>query len=245
MSHSETGDLKRPSLPKRFYRRVDVAEAEGLYAPVLDGKHVRTPGRALLGTEQRSLAEAIAEEWDAQTEHIDPTTMPLTRIANSAIDGVAVRMAETRADIAAYAATDLLCYRAESPGELVERQAKVWDPLLDWAADTIGARLVMGEGVIPVDQPPEAIEAVGTALESYDALALAALHMATTLTGSAILALALARRRLETPDAWVAAHIDEDWQMAQWGEDAEAAARRAAKLRDFEAAALILRTTAD
>jgi chaperone required for assembly of F1-ATPase len=228
--------------PKRFYEKVSVAEEDGGHVVMLDHRRLKTPGRATLALADRALAEALAAEWEAQTETINAALMPLTRIANSAIDGVARQMDATRADIVAYAGNDLLCYRAESPAELAARQAELWDPLLGWAEREFGARLLTGEGIVPVRQPDEALARIGAALGSIEPLPLAALHVATTLTGSAIIAMAVAFGRLAPEEAWAAAHVDEDWQIAQWGEDAEARARREMRWRDMEAAALVLKT---
>ena len=183
----------------------------------------------------------VAAEWERQRETIDPADMPLTRLMNSAIDGVAHTMAETRADILRYAGSDLLCYRAEEPDTLVARQAHAFDPVLRWAAETLGARLNVTAGIVHVAQPPEALAAIGAALEAYDdPAALAALSVMTTLTGSALLALAVAREFLPPEAAWRAAHVDEDFEIERWGEDAEALARRAARWREFEAAAVVV-----
>ena len=180
----------------------------------------------------------VAAEWERQRETIDPADMPLTRLLNSAIDGVAHTMAETRADILGYAGSDLLCYRAEEPETLVARQAQAFDPVLRWAAESLGARFNVTAGVMHVAQPPEALAAIGAALEAYDdPVALAALSVMTTLTGSALLALAVARGFLSAEAAWRAAHVDEDFQAERWGADAEAMARRQARWREFEAAA--------
>ena len=180
----------------------------------------------------------IAAEWERQRETIDPANMPLTRLLNSAIDGVAHTMAETRADILSYAGSDLLCYRAEEPDTLVARQAHAFDPVLRWAAESLGARFNVATGVMHVAQPPAALAAISAALEAFDdPVALAALSVMTTLTGSALLALAVARGFLPAGAAWRAAHIDEDFQTERWGEDAEAVARREARWREFEAAA--------
>ena len=165
--------------------------------------------------------------------------MPLTRLLNSAIDGVAHTMAETRADILSYAGSDLICYRAEEPDTLVARQAHAFDPVLRWAAESLGARFNVTNGVMHVAQPPEALAAIGAALDAYDdPVALAALSVMTTLTGSALLALAVARGFLSPEAAWQAAHVDEDFQSERWGADAEAVARREARWREFEAAAV-------
>jgi chaperone required for assembly of F1-ATPase len=183
----------------------------------------------------------VAAEWERQSDTIDPTDMPLTRLLNSAIDGVAHTMAETRADILSYAGSDLLCYRAEEPDTLVARQAHAFDPVLRWAAESLGARFNVTTGVMHVAQPPEALAAIGAALDAYDdPVALAALSVMTTLTGSALLALAVARGLLSPENAWRAAHVDEDFQAERWGADAEAMARREARRREFEAAAIVV-----
>jgi chaperone required for assembly of F1-ATPase len=170
--------------------------------------------------------------------------MPLTRLLNSAIDGVKRRMAETRADILRYAGSDLICYRAEGPETLAERQRLAFDPVLRWAAEGLSARFNMTAGVIHVAQPPEALEAIGSALDAYDdPAALAALSVLTTLTGSALLALAVAGGFLSPEAAWRAAHIDEDFQAERWGVDAEAMARREARWREFEASATVVALT--
>jgi chaperone required for assembly of F1-ATPase len=189
----------------------------------------------------RRLAAALADEWNAQVERIDPAAMPVTRLVNSAIDGVAPRMNEVRADVLAYAGTDLLCYRAGEPERLAASQARHWDPVLVWAERRLAVRFALAEGVMHVPQPDDTLAAVAAALERYDdPFALAALHVATTLTGSALLALALAEGKIGAEEAWAAAHVDEDWNMLLWGEDAEALARRARRLAEFRAAALAL-----
>jgi chaperone required for assembly of F1-ATPase len=184
----------------------------------------------------------VAGEWERQRETIEPADMPLTRLLNSAIEGVARMMAETRAEILKYAGSDLLCYRAEEPEALAERQRLAFDPVLRWAADALGARFSAAAGITHVEQPPEALEAVRRSLEDFDdPIALAALGAMTTLTGSALLALAVARELVTHEAAWRAAHVDEDFQAERWGVDAEAQARREARWREFEAAALAIR----
>jgi chaperone required for assembly of F1-ATPase len=230
----------RPTAIKRFYGNVDVGEATGgQHALTLDGRGARTLGRNPLAAKSRALMLKVAAEWDRQRETIEPADMPLTRLLNSAVDGVALTMAETRADIARYAGSDLLCYRAEEPEELAERQAEAFDPVLGWAAEALGARFFLTAGVMHVEQPPETIAAIRSALEDVnDPVALAALSAMTTLSGSALLALAVARGRLSPEEAWRAAHLDEDFQAERWGADEEARARREARWREFEAAAL-------
>jgi len=231
----------RPRLPKRFYREVGVEARDGGFALLLDGRGARTPGKRALAFPTRALAEAVAREWAEQGEFIDPREMPLTRLANSAIDGVAQTMAETRADFAAYSASDLLCYRAAAPERLVAFQAEAHDPVLRWVRQAFGADFIVTTSVIHVRQPDAALAAVRAVLESIvDPFQLAALHVLTTLTGSALLALAVAHGRLAVDDAWRAAHVDEDFQISQWGEDDEAMIRRAARWREMQAAAQML-----
>ena len=212
----------------------------GGYRVLLDGKPVRTPAKALLALPTRALAVAVAGEWAAQQEHVDPATMPLTRLANSAIDGVQGREAEVRADIARYAASDLLCYRASAPEGLARRQAEMWDPVLGWARDALGARFEVAEGLMPLAQPEAATSAIAVALMGFGPFGVTAVHVMTTLTGSALLALAHARGRLTAEQAWTAAHVDEDWQIDKWGEDAEAAQRRQRRWCEMQAASRML-----
>jgi chaperone required for assembly of F1-ATPase len=226
------------NLPKRFYSEAGVVEVAGRFAPALDGKTTRTPARNRLALPTRALAEAVAAEWAAQVDVINPGSMPLTRLANSAIDGVSREVDAVRAEIVKYAGSDLTCYRAGEPDSLVAAQAAAWDPVLDWAREELGARFILSQGVMFVDQPATAIDAVRTAVASIDNThELAALSSMTTLMGSALLALAVYRGRLGAEDAWRAAHVDEDFQMRSWGEDAEATGRRARRWRDMEAAA--------
>jgi chaperone required for assembly of F1-ATPase len=231
-------------LPKRFYRTVAAEDTGRGAALTLDGKTVRTPGKAPLVLPSRALAEAVAEEWRAQGERIDPSTMPLTRLANSAIDGVAGREQAVVDDILAFAGSDLLCYRAEGPRGLAEAQGRHWDPVLAWAREALGAPLVLSQGVTHVAQPEASLRRLKEKLAERDAFSLAALHVMTALTGSALLALGVALWPLTPEAAWQAAHVDEDFQISQWGEDAEAAARRQNRWRDFEAAARLLKLTA-
>jgi chaperone required for assembly of F1-ATPase len=230
----------RPTVIKRFYRTVDVREAAGGgHALTLDGRGARTPGRRPLAAKSRAFMLEVAAEWRRQRETIDPTDMPLTRLLNSAVDGVALTMAETRAEVLNYVGSDLLCYRAEEPEALAERQRLAFDPVLAWAADTLGARFRLGAGIVHVEQPRESIAAIRSAIEDFDdPLALAALSAMTTLTGSALLALAVACGPLAPGEAWRAAHVDEHFQAERWGVDAEARVRREARWREFKAAAL-------
>jgi len=230
----------RPEPVRRFYKTAEAAEENGRFVLSLDGRRARTPARNPLAHASRALMARVAEEWERQRETIDPADMPLTRLMNSAIDGVAHTMAETRADILRYAGSDLLCYRAEAPDTLVARQAHGYDPVLRWAAETLGARFHVTASIVHVAQPHAALAAIGAALDAYDdPAALAALSVMTTLTGSALLALAVARGFLTPEAAWRAAHVDEDFEIERWGADPEAMARREARGHEFEAAATV------
>nr|CAD6415729.1 ATPase [Rhizobium sp. Q54] len=228
--------MKRP-LPKRFYSDVSVSQEEGGFAILLDGRPVRTPAKNPLVAPTAALAELIRVEWAAQGEEVDPATMLVTKLVNTAIDGVAADPQAVFEDILRFSASDLLCYRAESPEELVARQADKWDPIIDWAASDLGARFILIEGIMPQEQPREATAAFAVTLKKYDTpIELACLHTVTTLTGSAILALAVAEARLAPDDAWALAHLDEDWTNEHWGTDAEAQARRSQRQGEFRAA---------
>ena len=228
--------------PKRFYKVAGVAEQGGGYVVVLDGKPVKTPARKELAFPARAAAELVAAEFEAQEKEINPATMPFTRLANTAIDGVASEIDAVLADIQRFCANDMLCYRSEAPEGLVKRQADVWNRYLDWARAKHGVRLFLGEGVMHIGQPPASIEAFGLALKAHaEPLKLACLHAMTTMTGSAILALAIAEGEVSVEEGWAAAHLDEDWTIEHWGEDREAQARRAARWQDMKAAADLLR----
>ena len=227
----------RPELPKRFYTDVTVDGGTGGGARVLlDGRQVRTPGKNVLDLPSATLAEAIAEEWRAQTTHIDPQTMPMTRLANSVIDAVALQLDAVRDEIVKYAGSDLVCYRADTPSALVDVQRAAWDPVLAWARDRLGARFRVVDGIMPVEQPSDALEAYAAAIRPFGAFQVGALHVMATLSGSSLIALAHALGERDVDAAWAAAHVDEDWQISQWGEDAEAAERRALRKREFLAA---------
>jgi chaperone required for assembly of F1-ATPase len=225
---------------KRFYATAGVASAPDGFAVTLDDKPVRTPSRRTLVAPTREIAEAIAAEWAAQNDIINPMTMPLTRLANSVIDAVADRVEAVVDDVAKYFESDLLFYRAGHPDALVERESRHWDPVLFWAADTLQAHFILAEGIVHVRQPDQAVAAARAALPT-EPWSIAALHVVTTLTGSALLAIALMRGVLDEDRVWSTAHVDEDWNSAQWGVDGEVAARRAARLIDFKAAARLLK----
>jgi chaperone required for assembly of F1-ATPase len=232
--------MRRP-LPKRFYQTVTVEPFEDGHRILLDGKPVRTPARHHLVLPAAALATAAAAEWEAQGETIDPARMPLTRLANTALDGVASDMQSVREDVLRFAATDLLCYRAPGPERLVDAQTAHWDPILDWASSTLAARFALAEGVMHVAQPREALAALSVHLGAIDEpYRLTALHLATSLTGSALIAFALLKGAINPDAAWKAAHVDEDWNAELWGEDSEAIERRRLRRIDFDAACLVL-----
>lgn len=230
---------QRVPLPKRFYKEVSVGEGEGGFTILLDGRPVRTPARGLLAVPTRALAEAMAAEWMAQETEINPFLMPLTRLVNVALDRVAPEAEAVREEVVRYAGSDMLFYRADGPQGLVGRQAARWDPVLDWLRDAHDARFFLTEGVRHVTQPDVALARV-RALVPENPLALAAVHSMTTLTGSALLALAVSGGVLDADAAWTAAHVDEDWNRDQWGEDEMATARRVARRTEMDAAAQLL-----
>ncbi|MCR9134402.1 MAG: ATP12 family chaperone protein [Alphaproteobacteria bacterium] len=227
----------KPELPKRFYKAAGVASHEDGFVVQLDGKSVRTPAKNALKLPTEELAKLIAAEWEAQIEHVNPLVMPVTRLANTAIDGIALDPQAVKEDILRFAGTDLLCYRADTPQSLVELQAESWDPVVDWVHAALGARFVLAEGIVHVEQPREAIAAFGVHLAAFqEPVALASLHSFTSLTGSALLAMAVAKEELTAEEAWSAAHVDEDWNLRQWGHDDEAAARRTYRWTEMQAA---------
>ncbi len=232
----------KPTLPKRFYKEAGIEERDGLFHLTLDGRTARTPGKQALAVPSRGLAEALAAEWAGQGEEIDPSTMPMTRIVNSAIDGVALRQAEVVDDLVRYAGSDLIYYRVSEPARLVQSQDDAWNPVLDWAREAHGARFTLAEGVMHVTQPDEALTAIRGAVERIDSpFALAALHVMTTLSGSVLIALAHASEQLDAEQAWAAAHVDEIYQESVWGEDYEAMERRRRREADFRAASEVYR----
>jgi chaperone required for assembly of F1-ATPase len=229
----------RPQQRRRFYRNAHVEESASAIAVRLDGRAVRTPARRLLELPTRALADAVAAEWNAQGELIDPMSMPLTRLANSIIDGVAPAPDAVAEEIARYFAADLIMYRAEGPQELVARQAQAWDPLVDWVRARLAADFVLTQGVKFVAQPAAALAAARAVLPP-DPWRLGALCVITTLTGSAVIALAVLLGRLSIEDAWAAAHVDEDWNLQLWGRDAVALERRAGRFAEMQAAVQML-----
>ena len=224
---------------KRFYKEVSVAGA-GPFAIHLDGREVKTPRRATLSLPTRGLAEAVADEWRTQGEEVKPAAMPLTKLANTAIDRVAGREPAVIDKIMAYS-NDLLCYRVSAPPDLVMRQEIAWNPLIDWAAGRYGAQLTTQVGITHFPQPEEAIAALRRAVEAFDPFALAALHNAATILNSLVLTLALAEGRLDAEAAFVLAHQDERYQAERWGEDHESVLRARALAAELAAVERFIR----
>ncbi len=234
----------RAQLRRRFYARAEVEDEAGEFRIALDGRPVKTPARRPLAAPNRALAQALAAEWDAQRELIDPAAMPLTRLANAIIDGVVERPAEVAAEVERYLACDLVFYRAPAPAGLVAEQAAAWDPVLAWARADLGARFVLAEGIVFVAQSADALAAASASIPRAP-WPLGALHSVTTLTGSALIALALMRGALSLEAAWAAAHVDEDWNLQLWGRDQLALERRAARFAEMQAAATVLTLVAN
>lgn len=218
---------------RRFWREVTIGEGEGGHVVRLDGREVRTPARALLVLPTRALAELVAAEWAAQEGAIRPEAMPATRAANAAIDRVRGQPAAVAELVAGYGATDLLCYRAEAPAALAARQAETWDPLLAWAARRFSVTWCVTTGVMPCAQPQATIDRLAAHVGRFSAFELTALHDLVTLSGSLVLGLAATEGQGAPEELWQASRIDEEWQIAQWGEDAEAAAATAARRQGF------------
>lgn len=228
---------------KRFYKDVSVtpaSESDKGFGVLLDGRRVRTPAKRELSLPNIDLAEALADEWRRQGASIAPGTMPLTRITNSAIDGVSESTTEVRSAILAYGGSDLVCYFADGPAELIERQQREWGVVHAWMRESFGVALRLANGIMPVEQPREVLEQLELALGSRTVLELAALHVITSSMGSLVLALAVLHGRLSAHEAWRLAHIDEDFQIEKWGQDGVAAERREAHWREVEAAGRIL-----
>lgn len=228
----------KPKFPKRFYKEVSITDTDAGHAVSLDGRLIKTPGRAELLLPTSEAAQLVATEWSAVEDEINPMKMPVTRIANTAVDGVANEIQAVLEDIVRYSSSDLLCYRADAPEGLVNAQRENWDPILDWFEEEVGARFELAEGIMHISQPKEAIAAFGNRLRIHeDAFKLACIHSFTSLSGSALIALSLAENKLDVETAWKAAHVDEDWNISQWGEDYEAEERRKQRWKDFDAAA--------
>jgi chaperone required for assembly of F1-ATPase len=226
---------------RRFYTGVNVRPHREGFEIVLDNRPVRTPLAAPFVLPTEALAAAVAAEWDAQETEIVPAGMPLTQIANTALDRVGPDRDSFRASVAAYGRSDLLCQRAERPADLVRRQDERWNPLLDWAAERFGARLAVGKGVMPIAQPGMALAALDAAVGGLDDWTVAAAGVVAAASGSLVLALAVIEDRIGGEEAFALAVLDEVWQNEQWGEDGEAVARRGAVAADLAAAARFVR----
>lgn len=222
---------------KRFYGKATVTPADGEYGVSLDERPLRTPAKAMLIVPTAALASAIAEEWNVQGDDVRLDQMGLTRLASTAIDLVAMRRAETVADIAKYAATDLVCYRAPHPPALAARQYEAWQPLIDWSSLRFDAPLEVTIGIVPIVQPPSSLRALAAAVETYTSMELTALHLATTACGSLLIALGLMEGRLDGEAAFGVSQIDETFEIESWGEDWEQMQRRAALKDDIALAA--------
>lgn len=225
---------------RRFWKAASVEAEGGGWQVLLDGRPIRTPGKLPLVMPTRALAQAIAAEWDAQADVIDPNTMPLTRAANSAVEKVTPQFAAVADMLAGYGGTDLLSYRASGPATLAERQAAGWDPLIDWAARALRAPLKITEGVIPVAQDAGALARLRARLDALTPWQLTALHDLVTLPGSLILGLAVLEGRLDADAAHALSRIDETFQAERWGRDDEAEATAAARLDAMRVAARLL-----
>lgn len=226
---------------KRFWKDTVVAEAQEGFEVHLDGRPVRTPAKVPLILPTRALADLVAAEWEAQDGVIDPNTMPATRGANAAIDKVSIQHAEVADMLADYGDSDLLCYRAAHPQELVARQADLWDPLLDWAEGALGARLETRTGIMHAPQAASALAILRDKTHGFTAFELAAFHDLVSLSGSLILGFAVTEGHLDAEEAWRLSRVDEDYQIEQWGEDEEAAEAAEIKRQSFVQAALFYR----
>lgn len=225
---------------KRFWKTVSVERTESGWEIRLDGRPVRTPGRVPLAVPTQAMADAIADEWRAVADDIDPRAMPLTGLANAAIDRIAPDPRTFAAGLARYGESDLLCYRSDHPVLLRERQDRVWDEPLDWARARYDVHFEIVTGIMHRDQPQATLARLADAITARDAFELAALNQVVTITGSLVLALALAERALDADAVWAAANLDEDWQIEQWGEDMFATQARAVRQADYDAAVRFL-----
>ncbi len=225
---------------KRFWKTVAVADTDAGFAVYLDGRGIKTPAKASLVVPTRAIADLVAAEWDAQVDLIRPDTMPATRAANAALDKVRGQFAEVAGLLTAYGETDLLCYRAEAPAELVALQAAAWDPLLGWAAGRFGVGWQVTSGVMPTQQPAETIARLGARVAGFTPFELTAFHDLVAMSGSLVIGLAVADGFAPVETLWNASRIDEDWQIAQWGEDDEASAKAALRRQAFLDAARFL-----
>lgn len=237
----------RPVLPKRFYKTVEVAQGtEAEFHILLDGKKVKTPAKSSLALPNHAAANLVASEWDAQSDKIDPASMPMTRLANTAIDGIASDPQAVLEDIIRFASNDLLYYRASHPEALVEAERNNWDPILDHITEKTGARFETTEGITHIAQSKEAMALFSAQLSKHNSpLKLACLHTMTSLTGSALIAFCLAENMISLDAAWAAAHVDEDHNISLWGEDYEAGKRRLTRLSEMTACHRLLQSLSE
>ena len=232
--------MRSGDLMKRFWKMVTTEQTDDGWRVLLDGRPVSTPARRPCFVPVSEMAAEIAEEWAAQEEDVRPLEMPMTRTAATCLDRVSPHLEDVRASLAAYGETDLICYRAERPRELIDRQCEGWDPLLDWASKELGATLKTGHGVMHVAQAPRAIGRLADALQRLNAWQLTAMADLIQISGSLVLALAVERRRLDAGQAWHLSRIDEQWNIEEWGDDEEAASLAARRETDFRHAAKVL-----
>ena len=225
---------------KRFWTKAEVTETEGGFSVALDDRPLRTPAKAPLIVPARGIAEEIATEWDAQTEEIDPATMPFTRLANAAIDNMGEKAGAVEEMLARYGTTDLVCYRADGPDTLRKAQAAAWDPLLDWLAKTHDIHLILAAGVMPVAQPDTALQRLGDWIAGRDVFTLMALHDLVTLPGSLVIGMAVTEGAITPEAGWRASRVDELYQADVWGADSEAEDAAATKAEDFYTAARMM-----
>lgn len=224
---------------KRFWKEASIAADDNGFRIELDGRPVRTPAKTLVVVPTRAMAAEIAAEWDAQVEQINPESMPMTRSANAALDKVSKQFDEVAAMLSAYGGSDLLCYRADHPEKLVERQAKSWDPLLDWLHGRFGVRLALQAGVMPVAQDENGQRILHERVAQFTPFEMAAFHDLVSLSGSLVIALAVIEGEVSPEDGWNLSRVDEMWQEEQWGEDDEATALANRKKSEFLMAAKI------
>ncbi len=234
------GALMTPSLKKRFWDAAHVVDFDHGFGVALDGRQLKTPAKADLVVPVRSIAEMIAAEWGAQQDKVDPESMPATRWANSAIDKVSVQRSDVIDMLAEYGGSDLLCYRADHPEALFEQQAKAWDPVLEWAKNSLNVPLETTRGILPIEQPNQSLENLSVALQALDSYEVAAIHDMICITGSLVLALAVSEGALDAQVAWENSRIDEEWQVKLWGQDDEAVISAKAKQESFAFAHSIL-----
>jgi len=225
---------------KVFWSDVDVKQDDAGFRVLLDGRDLKTPAKSTLQIPTKALAEGIAAEWRSLKDKVDPEALPLTKLANAAIDKIAVQSEPIIEMLAEYATTDLLCYRATSPKGLADRQEQIWQPLLDWFSDTHDVGLEVGSGVMPIRQPTQVLTDCAALLKTYSHFELAAVYDLITLSGSFVIGVATATGKIGATDAWAASRIDEDWQIAEWGEDEDAMSLAATRQSAFERAAFVL-----